>query len=1189
MIERTVKATEVKMSSSVHMNDEQRLAVFQNGSVVLSAGAGSGKTFVLIEHVVFKLASLLEKVRYQGEQVVRLYVRENLSHINVMTFTNKAANEIRQRLKKRIEEIDGSDWGIVCEELDFLFVGTIHGFCNRLIRQGYITNAPSEISLCNEYVIKNKIEILFDNFCSDFAVNIDLGRYVDIDKKKLMTVFEILEINKNPAIDAVFKIFNDASFRAIWSENLAVFTRSVNLFSEAGEDFFKAAALDDLTDEKQNVVLSSYIKDADKAWYQLIHGWPTRFQKKNIFCNLESFVEVFDFLTSFKRLVAPKNVDEDILHYFEQLKKLRDLLKKYYNDIYAYISDENSTATLWNFLFSELVSYVEKNYDHIPKYNYADLEYYVYSALKNNAIKKNISNKISYLIVDEFQDTSFIQYEIIKGVVGGDFQKLYLLGDIKQAIYGFRGGEIAVFKDCMERVQHNNTLAFNYRSKQKIIEFNNAFFETLFAFGKGHKGIDKNFIPVIKQKSPEDVLSKNLSDERICNGLINRYLVNLASDKDLFATTEHHHSETVNGKECAKISQYEVDTIEAEHIVKFLLEMQKKNSNCSLGHETTCLLYKKLTPLKLLLPLLLENNIPFVAQVKINISDDPVFTLFVWCLEYVKKALALQLDENDYFKFTFQVNGLIRYIALGQAKNLKSECCDLSFGFAESVLPLKDFVSFFKNVLRIGVWEWFKQFLKKFKIANSNFTANISLIKTLVNLYGGDVDKIFLAFKNLGDENYSIDFSSGDILKAVSIMTTHASKGLEFDNVVLCGIHSNGRTKVDTSLYGKTPASFQWYTGKDSRKKHKSLSFIIEKLVNDQKEFSESKRLFYVACTRAKKTLTWFEVHQNGEPISTHADSWINGISAFFERHENDVKKLVTTIVCQSTRPVLNNSANDMVFHKNNLGLHCDSRNNLDQFYTLNIAGIISDLSVTRLASIVDCPTKFYLQNICKFSSEDIGMVDSLNMHKTKNSKSIYDEGASSSVNRGTLIHGLISDVLTKKGKNCFATPEDISLANRVVSKYQKYFPDQAFVMYSEFQIKFNFFIQQISGVIDLLVLPLSQLVNSDEENLPTIVDFKTGSPLSSTRDEAYWFQLYSYAFSLYQNEIVDKGARIKILLDYVDHDVEKLKILDFKAVLEYLEKYFYQLNNLSITNLNHCPFCKFGNICHVEADATRN
>src|SRR5690606_28836292 len=94
----------------------------------------------------------------------------------------------------------------------------------------------------------------------------------------------------------------------------------------------------------------------------------------------------------------------------------------------------------------------------------------------------------------------------------------------------------------------------------------------------------------------------------------------------------------------------------------------------------------------------------------------------------------------------------------------------------------------------------------------------------------------------------------------ITIMTTHSSKGLQFGRVIVAGIYTNDHYMPNKELIGKIPHSFQWSDSEVSKEKFKSPYFIWENENTKRKEFHESKRLFYVACTRAEEELIFMKM-----------------------------------------------------------------------------------------------------------------------------------------------------------------------------------------------------------------------------------------------------------------------------------------------------------------------------------------
>ena len=123
-------------------------------------------------------------------------------------------------------------------------------------------------------------------------------------------------------------------------------------------------------------------------------------------------------------------------------------------------------------------------------------------------------------------------------------------------------------------------------------------------------------------------------------------------------------------------------------------------------------------------------------------------------------------------------------------------------------------------------------------------------------------------------------------------MTVHAAKGLEFDRVILAGIHDSVRgSSGEPPLFRKNkPGSFRWKSESGQRKFYKSPLFILEECEDKEKLLKESKRLFYVAATRAKEVLTFFDYRFPEKIHTVPSGSWIE---FFGDRIDEKAKNLI--------------------------------------------------------------------------------------------------------------------------------------------------------------------------------------------------------------------------------------------------------------------------------------------------------
>jgi len=282
-------------------NEEQKKAIENTGNVILQAGAGSGKTFVIINHVIFKIKKFIEEcvnkknaANFNLEKKMRVF----LSKIVVMTFTTKATTEIRERVKvaldTQIEEWGNkldNPWDMASKNLNYLSITTIHGFFFKVISKSYFNLVPSSMKILSEMSLKSKIEKLFN----DWAIN-----YKDSNKKILNSMI----LNSESVLDAFYFIFNSAELRLLWEKSSEEIS-PVEDFRICFDQILEINELKCLF--LGSFDLNSYSDFSTKKW--------------------------FDYLSAFEKLRSigiPENKDmlDEYLKFFDQYKGIRAPLKK---------------------------------------------------------------------------------------------------------------------------------------------------------------------------------------------------------------------------------------------------------------------------------------------------------------------------------------------------------------------------------------------------------------------------------------------------------------------------------------------------------------------------------------------------------------------------------------------------------------------------------------------------------------------------------------------------------------------------------------------------------------------------------------------------------------------------------------------------------------------------------------------
>ena len=1108
-------------------NPEQYKAINHEGGVLLKAGAGSGKTYVLVEHIFHLIDDFFTKNKSSDLVEIQNKLGSFLSSIVLLTFTKKAAGELSSRLLKKItKEFESSPeseiwkWNLVKESFSYLNVGTIHGFCFKLISGGFFPNLNPEIDMYNEVQIEGRIHSLFQIWAERV-----------LKDKNILLKETVLSHQKE--IEAAFlMIFNSPELRQMWREfdfeedftlDEDKYLRELLIANDL--EVLLAAPLD----------LSSLGDFKDKKWFLILEGFVSLNRSKpiNSFSHLDSYHEYFDSIKTMRGPTKGK-VEEKVSEYFSSIALFRDLIRSIKDDFDVFYEHQNAAFKDWNNKLKEGFHFINEEYEEYNGFSFTDLEYYTLLGLKDDGNKERVTKIFKYFIIDEFQDTSFFQLEIIKKLINGDYNNLFCVGDIKQAIYGFRGGEIGVFRETEENTPINLTLENNYRSSENLISFYNDLFKDIFSRSFKFKGHDPLAVEATPQHYPEEKNEEFKGDIT----QINYYI----SSKD----------------PKPKIGSKEMDFFEAKAIIDEIIKRRNSHPDSEI-----CILYKNLGPSKFLITQLLNKEISFTAQVKVPLEEDPIIGIFKILVETLILQRASQSGNQDLNYPVKLINSYLDHLHFPKEKNL-----------------VKKINQFFEDISLFGLFEAFKKLLFTLRMANSNYHNNLEQIGAICRISRQNVDTAWEILDRRKENKYSLDFEYGDSPQSLRIMTTHASKGLEFEHVILGGIHTNGRGVPDGSFLGVMPGSFKWKLNSFQKKPFKSPNYWLEHFIRKKKDFSESKRLFYVACTRAEKSLTMVNLLLNNKEVLYSDNSWIKGIRVFNSTQEDQIKISLDSESLNIEDGLKEKESlphNRPLFHQDPSGIlpkfHGDNEGSQEN-PLLNI----SEMSVTKMSYIADCPRKFYLENICKIENEKLSETlqeyfEDAPEFKKKPANNEKIETSLSSTERGTRIHLKISKMIKNdlvQGSDSDSS-DDFHALDFAKSELSKWEEDFSFI--SEELIKFSFFGQMISGTPDLLVSPKTN-------GIFKILDFKTGKRKND--EDSYWFQLYSYALASYELGNLSKENPIELSLMYLDEKESFTKQLNYNEVTEFLYGYWLKLERLDQVNENHCSHCNFEKLCQT-------
>lgn len=1092
-------------------NQEQLPAIQHTGGVLLKAGAGSGKTFVLVEHLIYLTRQWRAAWESKPSVPFSEFLSEKYAATVLMTFTKLAAGEIAVRLTGRFQEMASKTpadeqgwWETALGQLDRLTVTTIDGFFYKLVRRGYFPKLPPDVGIIMDGPRQKRLLELFDQWWERRSPELPTDARRDA------------AIYRGPLANTLLAIFNDPALRDAWMgfspadahpSKLAWLAQEVPSL-ESWQAFMEMPSVPVPTEARKKGLKWVVLADALNERPKQINNW-------------EQVLAWSDFVESDAggTRLAFGNYKDEVGHLFDGWKIFKPSVCEWARAYRLYCRAYESKIQPWYEVLVELVRFLDQSLTPADGLTYGDLEYHVLREMRRSATAQRVQKDFRYFVVDEFQDTSRVQYEVLQLLCGKDYSRLFCVGDAKQAIYGFRGGELKVFLD-LEKESAIKTLPLvsNYRSLEKVVAFNNAFFETIFPLGEKWEGSDPHAVQMEAQLVPP-VADRSAGAVKVLRVAL----------PDLLAAFPEEEQKKRPSWRNAQLNHAEA-IVFADYIQRRLP---------TLGEEDTiAVLYKKLAPSAALMAQLMERGIGFTAQAKIPYADDPVAGMLHALLQDL-------LGKKNGQWASYMTMGYLRLLQVDPGTEVEQAVAQ--FG---------------PDGQCYGLSAAFDLFLGRLGLANALHQSNLAEVKEALTLGAGHVEAVWARLNARADERWSANFRFGKSPGRVILQTSHGSKGLEYAVVLLGGLATNGQSRNQQDWIGSLPGAALWVDDPNERRKEATPQLLFERALERQKNFAESKRLFYVACTRAKAELVFVQLHSPNGQYSINSSSWSMGLERFLER---GMAGLMSTEDLALSADQFRGAEGGSLpfFHLNPLGLARKVG------YSAELSqGVTSELSVTRLGALLECPRKFYFKNILKFAEPEDDTRRELVVFGEE-----LEERPLSASERGSAIHLALSTAI----KHNFVLPlEWVNSPERPKLEWTleqlRPFERKGFKLVSEEQFKFPLFEFMLTGIPDLLIV-------DPEKKSAEVWDFKTGRR-GENKELKYWQQLEAYAYGLWVREAVGQQLKIKLQLAYVDEKLLVAREVSFTEVKESLFTQWKQLSSLNNVRLEHCEVCPYKGIC---------
>ncbi len=1010
-------------------------------NVAVSAGAGSGKTRVLVE----RFLHILQRGLQQGEHI-------SAGEILAITFTRKAAAEMKERVRRSMDVLAHTDaanrafWQQQLKELERAQITTIHSLCNRLLKEN-----PVEAELDPSFQVADEFE--GNKFVSDCLKKYFLTalRTNDADVQRLTAAYGAFGVLRQlqsllPQLDEIAAC-----------EDIGAFYRRSIEQEEAVKDEL-CQLLQELTARRGEVKTGSQSAQLQRL--------------------AENIMQVLDGIRQETADMAPYDTYAGVLAANTRLKELVKEMRQLREQLELIRADKAALplAECWQRVAAAFADFLQQQRQEGDFLSFDDLENYALNLLQQHPrLCSSYQQKYRYIMVDEFQDTNEKQKRLIYLLCGGDCEKLlgsrlFVVGDPKQSIYRFRGADVSVFAKVRRDIEASGgsiiTLNDNFRTADTILAACNEVFTELL-------GIDVN----------DDIFFEALNPH-------------------IFSQKKPELVQLVYSKE----QEGERRQLEAAAVAERIEALHGEGSN----YGNIAVLLSAMTRCEVLTAALEARQIPYqVIDGKGFYERQEVLDLLNLLQAVHNKHCSLELagvlrspyfglDDETITQLFLQEGNTCLWDSLMTADMaaVKKSQQPLLLR-AQKVLTMlrRDAALVDLQQLWQRVWQLLEPDAVMALQQNGGAKlANAVKLRRLAGEYSsskqGTLASWLAYVRELMEAGARETAANLDADDAVTIMTIHKSKGLEFDTVILPML--DARTQSDTTeikFHARLGVGVKAVLADGSMAESSVLNEIKETDKQLQKE--ERKRQLYVAMTRAKNRLIMSGTFCADR--ESKAENWFSSLKSVladsslveFKTIEADALPEITAVSEQSELKCIPDEA--MLKAAAPLVMYDESGRRM--------------FSATALQTYLYCQRRYFYQQLGLPACDEAG----------------GQGGKLPAYITGLIVHMALERYRGDENR-AFQTAADryaagsAELAEQAKQLLHNYLASslyQAIPHDHQREVKFTFAQQELllTGVIDCLA--------GNEDGSLTIIDYKTGKPPengSVPRGYVYQLALYKAA-----------------------------------------------------------------------------
>jgi ATP-dependent helicase/nuclease subunit A len=959
---------------------QARAAYTLDRHISVTAGPGAGKTTVLVERYLHILG---EKKPSSIDQIVAI------------TFTNRAANEMRERLRKALDTLLATEtgperarWMRYKRTLDGAVITTIHGLCMRLLREFPVeAGLDPQFMLLDEHRASTLLASSVEESLSEF-----------IGKRDEAVSRLTAGIGRPLLATALWEMYLKVRGQGLSFDRILEQTATSHAATEDYDawmnDLIFARGLTPVANEKRG--------EAERTWPKIREMLRTDDIPLADYCGtIVEFREAARPNASGRIGPTIKRIDE--LFWGENKEKSFGRLPQMKFDLLA----RDYAIALVRLLQNIDRRFTEKKQE-LSALDFDDLQLRTIELLRRPEVLQRAYQRYKYFLVDEFQDTNGLQRDLLNALAlqTGARANLFIVGDRKQSVYGFRGADVDVFARTTEAMLgaggESVRLSLNFRSQPQLINFFNYLFAKFF-----HSGdiVDKAELSELGFVEHEPSEARREACDR-------PPLVELMVD-------------TLSAEDDPKAKQDPRER-DARQIVKRIIELTSQASvepirgsgapAASFEYRDIALLFRAMTNVPVYEAEFRRAGIPFQTVLGKGFYEREEITDLIQLCRFLDNrtdelALAAVLRSplcgiSDNTLLALRLGPRVGETPPGSAPQPRRHARPL-FRALRTQAEIDFIDDDERNALKkayellSALFERRNRYpigdLLRYAVDASSFTTVIAAT------YDGaqrlaNIEKLFgLAerFERSGAHlirdfvKYVHDFEAigsresegqlDDSANAVKLMTIHQAKGLEFPVVIIPDLHRSKPTWEGYFLLDRHRGlTLKVPNGRGQMVSGRTFTIFSER--SQWRENFESMRLLYVAATRAQDRLILSGATKDVSKLANGSDTWLQLIWQALDlglRSQTgvidlaeDTQLLTTFNITEETEPVLD--------------AHRDTDN-----ATINLATEFSEVfpllrpleaernsavhrfSVTQLINYRRCPRQYYFDRVLHVPTAD--------------------------------------------------------------------------------------------------------------------------------------------------------------------------------------------------------------------------